>query len=348
MRHRGGNKQMNFASCKWVVAAGLFIACCLGTENKVYGQASPTGLLHPQRTTILSAGCTVSQLQLRFRTGNDDLRGGQNNLDVEVHFADGTMQVADNVNHGANWGNNSTNVVTVPLKQPVAPGQIKSIGLVHIAKGGFTPPTPGGVGALSTPAGPALAPIYAAQGAKSEDNWDMAEFQASAIGNNVSGVPVASFGFHRFTGSAPDLLVPVRSDVGCPDPDQVNKLSFVFQTGDDDLRGGNDNLNIVVRFADGKTQLEKNVNQRARWADGSAHGVVITLNQPVPRVQIAGVILETTFSGGANGDNWNMNSVQIVAMTEKGSNFPIASSGFHRFSADPTGPKARRLTIPIK
>ena len=80
--------------------------------------------------------------------------------------------------------------MTVPLKRPVAPNQIKSIGLVHLAGGGYAL-RPQELGALATPAGPALAPIYAAQGVKSEDNWDMAEFQASAIGNNV---PIASFG----------------------------------------------------------------------------------------------------------------------------------------------------------
>ena len=343
---------MNWMNCgrqNWVIKGVVVITCWLWTGNAVHGQATkPTVLLHPQHTTILSAGCTVSQLQLRFRTGNDDLRGGQNNLNVEIHFADGTMQGANNVNRGANWGNNSTNLVTVPLKQPIAPNLIKEIRLVHLAQGGYTPPSARRVGALATPAGPALAPIYAAQGVKSEDNWDMAEFQASAIGNNVSGVPIAFFGFHRFTGSNPNLSVPASPDVGCPDPNQVNKLSFVFQTGNDDLRGGNDNLNIAIRFADGRVQVEKNVNQSARWADGSAHSVAIALNQPVLRDQIAGVILETTFGGGSSGDNWNMNSVQIAAITEKGTNFPIATSGFHRFSADLTGPNTRRLTISVK
>jgi hypothetical protein len=348
---QGGNEHMNFSRSaiqQWVTAAAVAMVCCLGTENGLGQATSPVGMLHPQRTTILSRGCTYNKLQLTFRTGNDDLRGGQNNLNVEIHFADGTMEVADNVNRGANWANNTTNLVTVPLKQPVAPNQIQSIGLVHIAKGGFTPPTPAGTGALATPVGPALAPIYAAQGARSEDNWDMAEFQASAVSDNLAALPVASFGFHRFTGSAPNLLIPARPNLACPDPNQVSKLSFVFQTGDDDLRGGNDNLDVEIRFTDGKMQVEKNVNQTARWADGSAHGVSISLNQPVPKEQIASVVLETTFAGGYNGDNWNMNSVQINALTEKGSSSPIASFGFHRFSADPTGPKARRLTVPIK
>lgn len=117
------------------------------------GTATPgtKAALNSQRTAILSPGCTVNQLQLRFRTGNDDLRGGQDNLNVEVHFADGTMQVANNVNHGANWGNNNTNVVTVPLQHPVPPNQIKLIRLVHLAQGGYTPPSSGAIGAIATP-----------------------------------------------------------------------------------------------------------------------------------------------------------------------------------------------------
>jgi hypothetical protein len=339
---------MNCSSQNWVIKGMVVITCWLWTGNTVYGQATkPTGLLHPQRTTILSAGCTVSQLQLRFRTGNDDLRGGQNNLNVEIHLTDGTMQVANNVNHGANWGNNSTNLVTVPLKQPVAPNQIKSIGLVHIAGGGYTPPSAGGVGALATPAGPALAPIYAAQGVKSEDNWDMAEFQASAMGNNVSGVPIASFGFHRFTGSNPNLSIPARPDVSCPAVNQVSKLVFTFWTGDDDLRGGNDNLNITIHFADGTTQFEPNVNHGQRWADGSTHGAEVLLNRPVTVDQIKTITLSDTFNGGSGGDNWNMNSMQVDATVNSVSQ-RIAQFGFHRFSADWSGPKAKELTISVK
>jgi hypothetical protein len=297
----------------------------------------------PQRT-ILSPGCTVSQLQLRFRTGNDDLRGGQNNLNVEVHFADGTMQVAKNVNHGANWGNNSTNIVTVSLKQPVAPSQIKQIGLVQSAQGGYIAPNSRQGAAMATPAGPVLAPIYAAQGVQSEDNWDMAELQAFALGPNHTNVPIASFGMHRFTGSDPALEVNARPDVGCSDANEVRKITLTFQTGNDDLRGGNDNLNVILHFADGTTQFEPNVNHSERWADGSTHGAEVLLNQPVPMDQITAVTLATTFQGGPGGDNWNMDSVQITADDTR----PLARYGFYRFSADWSGPKAKELTIPLK
>ena len=100
------------------------------TANDYWRRNRNSGHHRPQiqRGTIVSSGCTVAQLQLRFRTGNDDLRGGQNNLNVEVHFADGSMQVANNVNHGANWGKNDTNVVTVPVQHPVGPTRSRCFG----------------------------------------------------------------------------------------------------------------------------------------------------------------------------------------------------------------------------
>lgn len=300
--------------------------------------------LNHQRTATLSPGCSVHQLQLKFRTGNDDLRGGQNNLNVEVHFADGTMQVANNVNHGANWGNNSTNFVTIPLQYAVAPNQIRMIRLFHLAHGGYTPPSSGAIGAASTPAGAALAPIYAAQGVKSEDNWDMAEFQAFGLGAGIN-VPIAAFGSHRFTGTYPSLDINAQPGVGCPSGNQVNKISFTFWTGDDDLRGGNDNLNITIHFADGTTQSEPNVNHSERWADGSTHGAEVLLNRSVALDQIRSITLSTTFLGGSGGDNWNMNSMQADASVN-GTSHTIAKSGFHRFSANWNGANAREITIP--
>ncbi len=331
------------AHASWLVAA--VVASCLGFIHSVNGQVTkPTGLLRPQRTTALSPACTVSQLQFRFRTGNDDLRGGQNNLNVEIHFGDGTMQTANNVNHGANWPNNSTKIVSVPLQHPVAPNQIRMIRLVHLAQGGYTPPSSGAVGAAATPLGAAAAPIYAAQGVKSEDNWDMAEFQAFGLGSGIN-VPLASFGFHRFTGSYPSLDINQQAGVGCPVANQVSKISFTFWTGNDDLRGGNDNLNITIHFADGTSQSEPNVNHGERWPDGSTKGAEVLLSRPVTIDQIRSITLSTTFLGGSGGDNWNMNSMQAGILVN-GTPRTIATSGFHRFSADWNGPKAREITIP--
>jgi hypothetical protein len=301
------------------------------------------GVLSPQHIATMSAGCTVDQLQLTFRTGNDDLRGGQNNLNVEVHLADGSMQVTNNVNHGANWANGSTNIVSVSLRQPVAPNLIKLIRLVHLAQSGYTPPSSGAIGPSATPAGPVLAPIYAAEGVKSEDNWDMAEFQAFGRGKGIN-VPIASFGSHRFTGSYPSLDVNAPPGVACPTGNVVSKISFTFWTGNDDLRGGKDNLDITIHFTDGTTQSEPNVNHGDRWPDGSTKGAEVLLNRAVTIDQIQSITLSDTFTGGSGGDNWNMNSMEAAAWV--GSTYhTIANNGFHRFSSDWSGEKARQISV---
>src|SRR5215472_4090913 len=180
---------------------GMLMIGCFLVANRTSAQTSkPTnGMLINQRpSTLLTSAadsCKVQQLMLTFRTGNDDLRGGKNNLNVEIHFADGSMQTASNVNRGANWPNNSLNSVEIPLKQPVAPNQIKTITLVHLAQGGYNPPSAGQAGLSATPlSGPILAGVYTAQGAQTEDNWTMADFQAFAEGLNKLSIPIASAG----------------------------------------------------------------------------------------------------------------------------------------------------------
>ncbi len=327
-----------------VFGRGGLIILSLLVGGTAYGQATrPSGILmNPHRPTMLGDGCLISRLQLRIRTGNDDLRGGGNNLNIEVHLADGTVQFANNVNHNANWPNNSLNVVEIPLQQPIPPGNVRQLRLIHLAQGGFKP-------ALTPSPGQPLDPVLsAAAGVKTEDNWDMAEVQASGIGNNgYSSIPIASFGPHRFTGSQPSLDINARHDIACSGAGEVTALNFTFRTGNDDLRGGHDNLNIAIHFANGTSQAETNANQSQRWADGTTHQVSVVLNQPVTIDQIKSATLETTFTGGSGGDNWNMDSVDIAAFVD-GKLQHVGTSGFHRFSADWTGPKAKTLTVPIK
>lgn len=325
----------------------LATALCVLAATSCFGQGQNRGILiSPRPPALLSGGaCTLGLLNLRITTGNDDLRGGKNNLDVEVRFANGDMQTATNVNKGANWPNHSVNVVGIHLNHPVAPNEIRQIRLVHSAQGGYVPPSAGQVGTVVTPvAGPALAAIHAAQGVQTEDNWDMAEFQAFGLGNGVN-VPIASFGFHRFTGSNPSLDVNTQPGVGCPARNQVTKISFTFWTADDDLRGGNDNLNISILFADGTSQAATNVNHSQNWPNGSTKAAEILLNRFATIDQIRGFMLEDTFTGGSGGDNWNMASMQADAVLADGSYHTIAKAGFHRFSADWNGPKAKQITI---
>ena len=125
----------------------------------------------------------------------------------------------------------------------------------------------------------------------------------------------------------------------------VGLLNLRITTGKDDLRGGNDNLNVTIHFADGTSQAEANVNHSQNWANGSVKGADILLNRPVSIDQIRGITLATTFIGGPAGDNWKMASMQADASLADGTYHTIAKSGFHRFSADWSGASAREITI---
>lgn len=336
-------KNSRLRKCESALGCLLIAACAqLLAQNGA--------LLSPQTRTLLNgpAGpCTINQLDLRITTGKDDLRGGKNNLDVEVHFANGDMQTAPNVNKGANWPNDSVRTVAIPLNHAVPPEQIRQIRLVHSAQAGFNAPSAGQAAIETTPPGLGAAPILLAEGVHSEDNWDMAEFQAFGLAKTIN-VPIASFGFHRFTGSNPSLDINAHPAAGCPSGNQVTAIAFTFTTSDDDLRGGNDNLNIAIQFANGPAQSELNVNRSQSWPNGSTKSVEVQLNRSVDMNQIRAFTFTDTFSGGSGGDNWNMASMQAVAILADGSHHTIAKFGFHRFSADPSGPKARQIIVPAQ
>ena len=334
-----------------ITGIAMVVYCFLALDL-AYGQATNPGtrvLLNQNRGTLMapaSASCNVTTLELVIKTGNDDLRGGKDNLNVEIHYKDGRMQTAKNLNNGANWGNNSVHTVVVPLSQAVPPMNIKELRLIHQAQGSYTPPT--------SPLAVVQPEPQALKGIQSEDNWDMAEFQAVASSLNAPQnspaarvIPIAAFGFHRFTGSVPDLLIPANRDIRCPVSGQVKQLQFRFRTGNDDLRGGNDNVGINIQFADGSQQGVPNVNQGQRWVEGSMHSVEVLLDRSVTLDQIKTVTLSTTFTGGTGGDNWNMDSVDIMALVD-GTMRPVMTAGFHRFSSDWTGPKAKSITIALK
>lgn len=174
----------------------------MNAVGAVYGQSgnAPRGN---------SNACDVTQIRLRIGTGGDDLRGGQDNLNVLIYLTDAKPRVALNVNSSANWRNNSTHRVVIPIKPPVSPDEIKAIRLFHIADGGFNAQSLEN-GIMATPA----APIQIAKAFQSPDNWDMSGLAASALGNGA-GLRIATYGFHRFTGSNPDLVIyiPDRKSV---------------------------------------------------------------------------------------------------------------------------------------
>ena len=92
-------------------------ACGPGNEN-VQPAETPTGR------------STTNQLLINFRTGNDDLQGGEDNLSITVSFRDGTSQTYSNVNAGINWPINTSNNITLNLNKTVNKSDIMGLKLL--------------------------------------------------------------------------------------------------------------------------------------------------------------------------------------------------------------------------
>ena len=254
----------------------------------------------------------VHELVLKFSTGQDDLRGGNDNVNVTVHLADGSKQTYANVNLGARWLSNYTEYAQVILSKPIAPEQIKSLVVATTFTGGIA-----------------------------GDNWDMQALTIRAIGGNVDR-NLQVVGANRFTGDKKSLTIPIGAGGSSLPKDAVTKLILQIRTGGDDLRGGNDNLNVEIHFKNGTTQTALNVNKGQRWADNSTASVPITLSKPVPVGDIKSVTLKTTFGGGVGGDNWNMDWIRIRAFGPS-IDTQIADADKYRF----TGQK-KTLTVNVK
>lgn len=241
------------------------------------------------------------ELILQFWTGDDDLRGGNDNINVTVTMMDGSSQYFPNVNHGRRWIVNNDEAAEIILKKPVQANQIKTLLITDTFGGGI-----GG------------------------DNWDMTKLDIFTMGGGFYNW-VKEAGFKRFTGDDKNLLVKVNDAPTVAG--QANKVLLKFDTTDDDLRGGNDNLNVILKFRDGTSQVSNNVNGNGRWADNSHHEVVIELTKGRMPNDIVSVTLQTTFGGGMGGDNWNMGGVSVSAQGP-GVDTVIFTHGFKRFTGD--------------
>lgn len=113
------------------------------------------------------------------------------------------------------------------------------------------------------------------------------------------------------------------------------RLSIV--TGDDDLRGGRDNVRGSYRI--GETWSAPLILNRrgARWPDRSRNVAQLDLPQNPTIRNLNALKLQTTFTGGMGGDNWNMDQLYVEMCFARGRESQctqLATHGPRRFTAD--------------
>lgn len=141
------------------------------------------------------------------------------------------------------------------------------------------------------------------------------------------------------------------------DPNVVRELLVTIRTGGDDLRGGNDNVDIALGTRVGR-KVWRNANGGRRWIGNYDQTVSLPVPGNVRLSDLRTLELVTRFGGGIGGDNWNVDCVTVEAVTGNGvykihdrEGAPLIrfTGDVHRYQAAldvPADP--RRLLVPIR
>ncbi|MFY7841038.1 MAG: hypothetical protein ACOVP7_12225 [Lacibacter sp.] len=270
-------------------------------------------------------------------TGADDLRGGRDNMSVRLKIYNSSFTInLDNMNKSVRWNNHSEYQVSIEI--PNSSGlDINSISEVVVRH-------TGGSG-------------------NDADNWNLnrlklvisknktpAEVQAAGLKSddgipnqrllvNKSGSPL-----HRFTGQSREKAFVTE---GANNQAAVKNATLTIEagTGDDDLRGGSDNISIYIRFKNSTESVSLlNVNNRENWPNNS---VRVVSNKELLRSynininDIKEVELRHTGGSGMGADNWNLTKLKI-SITKEGRSrvlVDLVAPLIHRF----TGSERRKV-----
>lgn len=253
--------------------------------DKSYRAKSPADISTPRHPD----DGVVREVVVEFQTGNDDLRGGNDNVGMDILLRSGDRVQVRDINLRARWLSNYTEHALVCLPRPVRESDIAAFEFVTTFRGGI-----------------------------SGDNWDAKRIIVWQNFGTRRKMLTQRSAFFRFTGDRRSVRVPMPgASRGAPPTKaeasgKITHLRLTFKTGGDDLRGGNDNLDVTILYRDGRSQRVNTVNSRQNWSNGSTRTVSLALDRPVDRGGVSGLVLNTTARGGFNGDNWNLDALTVI------------------------------------
>ena len=137
----------------------------------------------------------------------------------------------------------------------------------------------------------------------------------------------------------PPVIQPPRAG----NPAQIQELVVQVDTGKDDLRGGKDNVDLVLHLTDGSTVVRPAINLRARWLSNYTEFARVFLPRPIARDQIREVELRTTFRGGISGDNWNADRIVVYRYEGTRRRVLAERNAFFRFTG-----RRNSVRIPVR
>lgn len=217
-----------------------------------------------------------NQLRITFTTGIDNLNGTQGEVSLLFQTRNNGNVAFNNVNQSREWMGQSTTTVVVPWRDSIPFSDITSVTVSKRFSG----------------------QSYA------YDNWDMNGIEIvgfSPSGQtrliNRSGAPLV-----RFTGDH-------RSETFALNARESGQLNLTLVTGRDDLRGGNDNLDMTIFMRGGGRISLPNVNKSTSWHRGHTQTISVDLPAGQSAADVLSVRLVTASAGGPSGDNWDLTQI---------------------------------------
>jgi len=279
-----------------------------------------------------------NKIEVEFKTGEDDLAvrdaSIQGNLQITIHYKNGAAAtVLKNANRNQNWPKNSIRRVSIPLASNVDVKNLASIELLRSS--------------TSNNFEDAVA-----------DNWDLLSLTVTATikqGTVTSKYELLSktgTPLNRFKGgkncdcnktypfTTPTLTSGTTPWIDKFAPEQKSNIKAVFGNGGDDLRGGNDNVRVVILFKNTtRTLIFNNLNRGAKWDSFSEKILSGTALPSIPNVKIKDikeVQVWHTGGGGMGADNWDLDKFTLTIYINGESKILVDKAGapLHRFTGD--------------
>ncbi|MFC3559338.1 RICIN domain-containing protein [Pedobacter jamesrossensis] len=260
---------------------------------------------------------SANKLEVDIKTGSDNLetRSFQKNPQITVNINNRNAVIVEDINKGQTWPNNSIKRVTIPLPSDVNLQDLQSITILRDAVSGRN--NIDGAGA---------------------DNWNIEKLTVTATikkdgrlvrtivfnQNGTGGQPLVRIVYEKrrdnnnpieltsktFELSSNTTATPVTV------PTTANaSITAVFGTGGDDLRGGNDNINLYIRFKSGRLPITlTNFNASRKWNNFSER----TLQKTIPNTadidisDIKEILIRHTGGGGIGSDNWYLDKFKLT------------------------------------
>lgn len=261
------------------IGVPLSHSSCAGGGSEDPGDPSSGGLGTSQPPPDPAAEL-VDTIYARFYTGGDDLRGGTDNLNLEVATKDNRVLTVENINFSTGMPGSSVTDLAVLLPEAVRLCDLEAIRLTATFGNQPFPMTP--------------------------DNWnmDLAEFR-----HHPDADPFTIFGAVRLTNEARvvqndafvrECLVP-GPELPVTHLSVVDAIHARFYTGADGLAGGTQNLDMTVIKDDLTPIALQNINAGMPLPPNSVIDVVVPLPEPLQLCDIQLLLLQS-LSGGV----WDM------------------------------------------